>query len=484
MSRTRLIVPSNFIRVDRALPISLERQVYSSLRQAIRDGLLRPGSRLPATRLLSLDLGVSRNTIVDAYQRLIAEGYARANAGGGTFVSPQQFVPATPPKEAVIPLSPFGHAAKRASAAIPASGAFSPGLPALDEFPRAKWSQLMQIRWRSTPLTLSGLDAVLGLRSLREAIAEHIAPMRGIVCSPEQVVITTGRRSGLVCIFRALADRSEAVLVEDPCDIAVHDLIQALQLKPIGADVDREGLKLDALYQIHPRIAYVTPARQYPLGTQMSLGRRYELLEWAKKLDVTVVEDEYDGFFNDNTPQGQSLKAIDVRGRVIYAGSFASSLSPFMNLGFIIAPPGFALLTGQARSMIGAVPAAPEQAALADFIRGGDFARHVQRMYGVYAERREILRSELTNQLAGFVRATTESGMNLIAWLAPEIDDADVSAAASRRGIDAPALSHFSINRELQPALVLGYGATAPDAIPDAVRTLAMAIEATPAKAS
>src|SRR5205085_6324306 len=112
-------------------------------------------------------------------------------------------------KEVTIPLSPFGHAAKKASAALPATGAFTPRLPALDEFPRAKWSQLMQIRWRSTPLTLSGTDAILGLSTLREAVAEHIAPMRGIVCVPEQVVITTGRRSGLVCVSRVLADRGE-----------------------------------------------------------------------------------------------------------------------------------------------------------------------------------------------------------------------------------------------------------------------------------
>ena len=219
--------------------------------------------------------------------------------------------------------------------------AFSPVIPALDAFPRAKWSQLMLCQWRSIPLTMTGADAVIGLGTLREAIATHIAPMRGIICSPDQVVITTGRRSALDCILRVLADRGDAALIEDPCDVVVRELADSLQLRAVAGEIDDEGMKPNGLYELRPRIAYVTPARQYPLGIQMSLGRRYVLIELAKKLDVTVIEDEPDIGFYDNTPQGLSLKAIDKRGRVIYTGSFGASLSCFINLGFIIAPAGF-----------------------------------------------------------------------------------------------------------------------------------------------
>jgi GntR family transcriptional regulator / MocR family aminotransferase len=478
MARKRSIIPTPYIRVDRSLPVSIEQQIYGSLRQAIREGLLRAGARVPASRLLAFDLGVSRNCVIEAYQRLITEGYLTANSGGGTFVAARQFVkpPAEPPA-VPIQLSPFGHAAERMSSVISGGNAFSPIIPALDAFPRAKWSQLMQSRWRSMPLTMTGLDAVTGLGTLREAIAVHIAPMRGIVCTPEQVVITTGRRSALDCIFRVLADRGDSALIEDPCDVVVHELVTSLQLRVIAGEVDNEGLKPNSLYEQQPRIAYVTAARQYPLGMQMSLGRRYVLIEMAKKQDFMIVEDEPEVGFYDHTPQGRSLKAIDTRGRVIYTGSFGGSLSCFINLGFIIAPAGFSVLMGHARSLTGAVAGTPEQAVLAEFIRSGDFAQHMQRMKGIYDERREALRHELTHQLAGSVRAITGSGMHVVAWLSDDIDDAAISAAAARRGINAPALSSYTLQRTMQPGLILGYGATPPQEMRAAVETLARAFE-------
>jgi GntR family transcriptional regulator/MocR family aminotransferase len=478
MARTRSIVPTPFVRVDRSLPVSIEQQVYTSIRQAIREGLLHPGSRVPASRLLALNLGVSRACITDAYKRLIIEGYLTAHSGGGTFVTARQFVrPAERQDEVPIPLSQFGQAAERMSSVIFGVNAFSPVIPALDAFPRAKWSQLMQCHWRSVPLTMTGTDAVLGLSTLREAIATHIAPMRGIICSPDQVVITTGRRSALDCILRVLADRGDAALIEDPCDVVVRELVDSLQLRVVAGEIDDEGMKPNGLYELRPRIAYVTPARQYPLGIQMSLGRRYVLIEIAKKLDVMVIEDEPDVGFYDNTPQGLSLKAIDTRGRVIYAGSFGASLSCFINLGFIIAPAGFSALLGHARSLTGAVAGAPEQAVLAHFIRSGDFAQHVQRLQTIYEERREALRSEVTNQLTGAVRATTGGGMHLIAWLANDIDDAAISLAAAHRGIIAPALSSYTLQRTLPPGLVLGFGATPPDQMKAAVQTLVRAFD-------
>ena len=456
--------------------MSLERQLYASFRQAIRDGLLRPGSRLPASRLLALDLGVSRNTVIDVYRRLIIEGYAVANSGAGTFVARQQFgkTPAAPEME--LSLSAFGQVAQKVSCVVSNAGAFAPNIPAVDEFPRARWSQLMQARWRSTPLTMTGVDAVIGLQVLREAIAEHIAPMRGIVCSPEQVIITTGRRSGLDCIVRVLADRGDTIMLEDPCDTILRELVDSLQLQAMPCEVDSEGMKPPAHNDASPKVAMVSPSRQNPLGMTMSLGRRYVLLEWAKKHDVVIVEDESDPAFNENSPHGHALKAIDTRGRVIYVGSFSASLSFFINMGFIIAPAEFVSLVGRARSLTGAVAGAPEQAVLADFIRSGDFARYVQRMGRVYDERREALRYELTHQLAGPVRATTGGGLHVIAWLANELDDADVSAAAGQHGIVARALSAYSLQRELPPALVLGFGSTRPEAMPDAVRSLSYAM--------
>jgi len=477
MARPRHLVATPFLAIDRALPISLERQLYAAFRRAIREGLMRAGARLPASRLLAMDLGVSRNTVIDVYRRLITEGYVCANTGAGTFVARQQF--ARPPASAdpEMPLSFFGQAVQRANCVVGSCGAFVPNIPALDQFPRLRWSQLMQARWRSTPLTMSGLDSIIGLRVLREAIAEHIAPMRGIVCDPDQVIITTGRRSGIDCIVRVLADRGDAVMLEDPCDTVIQELIDSLQLRIMTADVDTDGLKPPITENSPPRMVILSPARQNPLGTVMSLGRRYMLLEWAKKHDIVILEDEADAAFNGNSPQGHSLKAIDTRGRVLYAGSFSASLSFFINLGFIIAPAEFVTLLGRARSLTGAVAGAPEQAVLADFIQSGDYARYVLRMSRIYEERRDALRYELTHYLAGPIRAMTDGGLHILAWLAEDMDDAYITRAAEERGIVAPALSSYAIERNLAPALVLGYGSTPPDAIPDAVRKLAIAFE-------
>jgi GntR family transcriptional regulator/MocR family aminotransferase len=483
MARTPIYVPIPFMGIDRSAPVPIERQVYASIRQAIRDGLLRSGARMPPTRAVAEELAVARNTVVHAYRRLVIEGYLRATAGGGTYVATQTHV-IPEDGEITVKLSPFGVAVS-GSRLDYTGNSFSPVAAAIDDFPHAKWSRLMNVmQHRAAGSATAGIDALLGLGSLREAIAEQVAPMRGIRCSPDQIVITSGREASLAIVFHLLADRQEPVLVEDPCDVAVRTMLEALQVKIVAGAVGLDGIDPNVLRDARPRLVYATPARQYPLGTPMSLGRRYMLMEWAKKLDIMIVEDEpYAGPF-DKTKEGQSLKAIDTRGRVIHVGSLGASFSRMVNIGFVIAPRRLAMLIGQGRAVLGGAPPMPEQAALADFIRDGSFFTYLKSSARLHQERCDLLRGELLSQLAGPVRATTAAGIHLIAWLRPDLDDRAVAEAARRRGIIAPALSSYAIQSATAPALVLGFGSTQPAEIPGAVEVLSMALDTARAAAS
>ncbi|MGZ4778412.1 MAG: MocR-like pyridoxine biosynthesis transcription factor PdxR, partial [Thermoanaerobaculia bacterium] len=462
MSRSSSSLPLPALRVDRDLGISMQRQVYLSLRQAITEGRLRAGVRLPSTRQLAETLGVSRNVVIAAFERLVVEGYLRSYVGSGTYVAPNRQHRRWEIRDGRRPpTSRWARVTETLHLDPRAAGPFTPGMPAIDEFPRRRWTQLVARWWRKAPLHLSGNEALQGLSRLRGAIADYVGMMRGIACSADEVIITAGSDQALHCIARLFADPGEPVLLEDPCDPSVRAVFEALDLVTMAAPVDDEGLRIEIADELRPRVAFTTPASQDPLGIPMSAGRRYQLLEWAGRTGAVIVESDRDcGLAESGTPP-LALKSIDSRGAVIYVSSFAKTLLPGISLGFMIAPPGLIDLLTRARSFSGRAPSPAEQAALADFITEGDYARHLRRLQPIYDDRRNALHVEVRRRLSGLVTDVRPgNALHSIAWLDPSISDRAVAEEATSRGIHLAPLSAYCVRSDFPPGLVLGYGST------------------------
>ena len=480
MSRSSSSLPLPALRVDRDLGISMQRQVYLSLRQAITEGRLRAGVRLPSTRQLAQSLGVSRNVVIAAFERLVVEGYLRSYVGSGTYVAPnRQHRRWEIPDNRRPPTSRWARVTETLHLDPRAAGPFTPGMPAIDEFPRRRWTQLVARWWRKAPLHLSGNEAIQGLSRLRHAIADYVGMMRGIACSADEVIITAGGDQAVHCIARLFADPGEPVLIEDPCEPQVRAVFEALDLVTIPAVVDEEGMRIEIGEEMRPRIAFTTPGGQDPLGMPMSAGRRYQLLEWAARTGAVIIEDDRDCGLADSAAPPLALKSIDSRGAVIYVSSFAKTLLPGIALGFMIAPPAVVDLLARARSFTGRAPSPAEQAALADFITEGDYARHLRRLQSLYDDRRAALHTELRRQLNGAITdIRSGNALQSVAWLAPSLCDRAIVEEATMRGVHAGALTSYSVRSDLPPALVLGYGSTPANQMTPAVATLAEAFEA------
>jgi len=480
MSRSSSSLPLPALRVDRDLGISMQRQVYLSLRQAITEGRLRAGVRLPSTRQLAQSLAVSRNVVIAAFERLVVEGYLRSYVGSGTYVAPNRQHRRWEIRDnRRPPTSRWARVTETLHLDGRAAGPFAPGMPAIDEFPRRRWTQLVARWWRKAPLHLAGNEALQGLSRLRGAIADYVGMMRGIACTADEVIITAGADQALHCIARLFADPGEPVLLEDPCDPSVRAVFEALDLVTMPAVVDDEGMRIDIGDELRPRVAFTSPASQDPLGVPMSAGRRYQLLEWAGRTGAVVVEDDRGCGLSDSGTLPLALKSIDSRGAVIYVSSFARTLLPGIALGFMIAPPGLIDLLTRARSFSGRAPSPPEQAALADFITEGDYARHLRRLQPIYDERRNALHSEIRRQLGGGVTdIRAGNALHSIARLGASFSDRAVAEEASRRGIHLAPLSAYSVRSDLPPALVLGYGSTPASQMTAAVSILGEAFEA------
>ena len=480
MSRSSSSLPLPALRVDRDLGISMQRQVYLSLRQAITEGRLRAGVRLPSTRQLAQSLGVSRNVVIAAFERLVVEGYLRSYVGSGTYVAPNRQHRRWEIRDnRRPPTSRWARVTETLHLDPRAAGPLTPSMPAIDEFPRRRWTQLVARWWRKAPLHLSGNEAMQGLGRLRSAIADYVGMMRGIACTADEVIITAGFDQALHCVARLFADPGEPVLIEDPCEPSVRAVFEALDFVTMPAVCDDEGMRIDIGDELRPRVVFTTPAAQDPLGMPLSAGRRYQLLEWAARSGAVIIEDDRDCGLSDATTPPLALKTIDSRGAVIYVSSFAKTLLPGIALGFMIAPPAIVELLSRARSFAGRAPSAAEQAALADFITEGDYARHLRRLQSLYDDRRSALHAEVRRQLAGAVTdIRSGNALQSVAWLAPSLSDRAIAEEAALRDIQVAALSTYTVRTDLSPALILGYGSTPAGQMSSAVSQLAEAVEA------
>jgi GntR family transcriptional regulator/MocR family aminotransferase len=479
------------IRIDPRARESLQGQIYSAYRRAILEGVLRPGARVPSSRDLAADLGVSRTTTQLALEQLIAEGYLRARRGSGTFVAEEvaedlsagELDSAAEPRHP--PLSRRGLAlAATMPAAVRIAGPPRPfriGVPALELFPVRTWSKLMNRALRSVSLSKLDYGDAQGLLPLREAIAEHLRVARGAQCEAEQVFVVAGAQRGLDLACHLLLDHGDRAWMENPGYPGAWKALTAAGAEIVPVPVDDEGLDVEAGSRSAGRacLVYVSPSHQFPLGVPMSLSRRLALLNWAASAGAWVVEDDYDSEFRYGARPLPCLQGLDRDGRVIYVGSFAKTLFPSLRLGFVIVPPDLAEAILRARRASELHPPTLDQAALADFLAEGHFARHIRRMRSAYGERLLALEEAARRHCAGALRLRpARTGLHAVADL-KSADARVVFTEAAERGVEVMPLAAYTLGPDKPPnGLVLGFGAVPPDRLGEGMELLAAAIEA------
>jgi len=481
------------IRIDPRLRSTLQLQIYTGLRRAILDRVLAPGERVPSSRELADDLGVSRTTTLLAMEQLLAEGYLSARRGSGTFVAQElpdeqvqggraSHAPASPRHP---PLSRRGELLS----SLPSSSrrilgpprAFRIGTPALDLFPVRLWSQLTNRRLRA--LTAAQLDygAAAGLPALREAIADHVRKARGTRCSADQVFVVAGAQRGFELICDLLLDVGDRVWVEEPGYPGARSALFASGARLCPVRVDDEGLDVawGSARARDARLAYVTPSHQFPSGALMSLARRLALLRWARAARAWIVEDDYDSEFRYGSRPIPCLHGLDTDGRVIYIGTFSKTLFPALRLGFLIVPADLHDRLLAARRCTDLHPPRLDQAVLADFMAGGHFERRVRRMRAVYGERQQALAGAVERLCGGALRLRpAQTGLHVVADLA-DADASRVFEEAAARGVEVMPLSAYVLGRgRSDNALVLGFGSVRPEMLRAGVERLAAAIDA------
>lgn len=452
-----------------ALP--LQEQVYQRIREAIADGRLAPGARLPSTRSLAAQLSVARGTVDAAYGRLAGEGYVVGRGAAGTVVAPGLVTAALTPPAAVAPA--YG----------PPDDFLWPfrgGLPALDLFPRVLWTSLAASAARRLDASRLVYPDPRGLPELRAAIAAYLRVSRGIACDPGQVFVTGGYQGALQQVIQLLLRPGDEVWFEDPGYRMARRALQAAQLRPAFIPVDAAGLDVDDARRRHPaaRLAIVTPGHQSPLGVPLALPRRQALLDWAGAADAWVLEDDYDSEFHYVGRKPPALKSIDRRDRVFYAGSFSKTLFPGLRLGYLVAPAAWVDAAAATCELSARGQPALEQAALAVFMAEGHYARHLRRMRLRYAERSAALTQALRGRFGTAIALTPpDGGLTLLARFPDGAPDTELVARARAAGLAPAALSAHAVQHDIGHGLLLGFTNIAPDKAGEAALRLQRALD-------
>jgi GntR family transcriptional regulator/MocR family aminotransferase len=480
-------VPSGIapvIQVQKRAPGSLYKQVYEGYRKAIVEGSLRTGQRVPSTRVLALELGISRMPVLNAYAQLLAEGYFESRVGSGTVVSkslPERTAKTEPAAERSRgPSRERRRVSKRCLRLASAQGfygsrglgPFSVSQIAFDHFPLALWNSLVTRHARSARARSLDYGDPMGLKELRERIAEYLRIARGVRCGAGQILIVSGSQQGLEITTRVLLDPGDRVWMEEPGYRFARSVFAFNGC--VVVRVDAEGLNVAAGTKkcADARAVLVTPSHQYPLGVTMSASRRLQLLDWAESNDSWIIEDDYDSEYRYEGMPVTSLQGLDRNSRVVYIGTFSKVLFPSLRLGYVVVPEDLVERLLAARFALDIGPATFHQAVLADFIGEGHFARHIRRMRSVYAERRNALIENLHDHFGSVVEMTgAEAGLHLSVVL-NGTPDREVCARGAREKLWLVPLSNFYLGKAAQQGFILGFGSTSVQEMPAAVHKL------------
>lgn len=479
--------------------VPLYRQIYGAIRRAILGGKLGSGTRLPASRALARQLSVSRITVVNAYEQLLAEGYLEGKTGAGTFVAsqiPEELLQVSELEEKnkaleigaeKVEVSAFAERLREAGSEVSrfqnsaTDAPFKNGLTAAREFPFEIWEKLAVRALRGARRRISGYGAPAGDRFLREAVAAHLSASRGVHCATEQIFITNGAQQALDLIGRVLLEPGDQVWIEDPCYREAYGVFYSNGAQIIPVPVGAEGFDSAEAEKHGPeaKLVYITPSHQYPLGITMSLARRLNLLEWARKNRSWIIEDDYNSEFRYAGRPLASLQNLDNFGRVIYIGTFSKTIFPALRLGCLVVPKNLIGIFTEARALCDWHSPLFEQMVLADFIAEGHFARHIRRMRTLYEKRQRFLVEETRRELGGLLKISpAPSGMHLIGWLADGLQDRKISKSAAAYGLNLSPISSYCLKAQLPPGLILGYTGFDEKQIREGIRKLKQVLTA------
>ena len=506
--RRRSIIAFEMIRLDRTATEPLHEQLYRQIRDELKSGTFTDGaSRLPSSRGLAVDLGISRLTVNLAFSKLHAEGYLRSKAKSGTFAAyplPDTFLSAD--KFATGRIRSGGPEAHRATEsplrisdrvrAIPdqrvgkqfdlgATGAGAgvslvPSIPAVDEFPIGVWERLRAQVLAKKGTHLLRYASNRGDLDLRNALAAYLCDFRAARCHPDQIVIVGGMQQAMLISATALLNPGDPAWIEDPCYQQTRRVLTLADARIIPKPLDDEGIVIArSPKEPFPKLIYITPSHEFPLGVTMSFQRRTALLDFARAHNAFVFEDDYDAEFRFTGPPLPSLQGIDHSGRVIYAGTMSKILCPSLRLGYIVAPEPLVDSFIKIRSAMDQHSSPIDQATLARFITKGFFLSHIKRMRKLYSDRRDFF-IEQFNKLLGdrFTLQVPEAGLNIVAWLKREEDFQMIRRITLDIGVRPSALSFFCIQAKLKPAFVFGFAAWTPAQIRESLVKLASALKA------
>ncbi|WP_311791562.1 MULTISPECIES: PLP-dependent aminotransferase family protein [Pantoea] len=451
----------------------LRERLCATLRQAIAAGHLSFGQKVPSTRQLAGDLGLSRVTVEAAYAQLESEGYLSREVGRGTFVA--IVMPPQTPRAAPAELPRFS---SRGSAVIATGGcqdppfphAFAAGSPELRAFPHRLWRRLSASVQRAEGSQLMGYGDPLGYLPLRSAVADYLALSRGMRCRPEQVIILTSSQQALQLLAMMFLDPGDEVWLETPGYPGARNAFVAAGARCRGVPLDSEGAQLQSGAA---KLLYLTPSHHYPGGVAMSLPRRLAWLAWAQRHGSWIIEDDYDSEFHYDDRPTPAMQGLDRHGRVIALGTFSKSLFPSLRLAWMVVPPALVAPLGQARSVMDGHSALLPQAVTAAFLQQGHFASHLRLMRQLYRSRRDLLLARLQPLSPWLTPTASPGGLQLTVRLSAGEDEAALTAQAERDGLTLPRLSPLAIDTPAQPGWILGFSALAPGEIASGCAKLA-----------
>jgi GntR family transcriptional regulator / MocR family aminotransferase len=460
----------------------LFRQVYRGMRQAILSGALRAGERLPSTRDLAEQLGISRTVVLLAYEQLLAEGFVNGRGGSGTYASEglARNAASAARKQARVRLSRFGNAVTDSMGTVdtPLPRPVAPrynfiyGRSDLDTFPFALWRRLLLRQARKGSTRQFDYGSALGNTDLRAAICAHLRRSRAVVCDPSEVIVVNGSQQALDLVMRVLVDPGDPVAIEDPHYDGICEALRAAGARLRPVPVDREGLNPARLPE-DARMVFVTPSHQYPTGAILPLERRMALLKWARRRNAVIVEDDYDGEFQYDGRPLESLQGLDREGRIVYIGTFSQTVFPALRIGYLIAPASLVPAFTAAKWLSDLHSATLEQQTLAEFISGGMYERHLRRLRRRNTARRAALLEAVKRYLGDRVELTGEgAGAQVVLWPRKRVAEEAVVAAAAKKGVGIYGIAHCFLRKGSRPGFLLGYARLTEREIREGIRLL------------
>lgn len=481
------------LTLDHQATSPLRQQLYEKLRQAILKGLLRPGQRIPSTRLFAKTLRISRATVTQSYEQLLNEGYIETTVGSGTFVCtqlPHSFADSVSTKSNQLAtylfpkLSKYGEQLVVANAIQPTSSvepivscSFHYGQTVFDGYSMQIWRKLLSYYCRNDATWLDYTNDVLGYRPLREAISNYLAVSRNVNCEPDQILITNGAQQALYLVTRLLINPGETIALEEPGYREARFIFSSQGAKLLPISVDHKGLMVEKLkrqFTESVRLIYITPAHQFPTGATLPLSRRLELLSWAQQTEVLIIEDDYDSEFRYGQRPIPALKGLDKNNLVLHIGTFSKVLFPALRIGYLVLPENLISLFKQAKWLSDLQRPLLEQCVLADFIAKGYLESHIRRMRSNYEQRRHFLVQSFNQCLGKQIMLLGESaGTHLMARLQTHLSDQEIIQQMAQSGIEMVSAQPYYCNVPRSGEFIFGYAALTEQQIQESVYKLA-----------